>query len=132
MASARRAPIAPRTHGESTLEDYPEVWESFEPLLAELREVEGFLLAPDGPAILSVTATDPARNSRLHALERQVDGKPTLLLVNDQQDPLAVTVTCGAMTLARDVLTGRTLAPAEGRLTLTLEGLGAAVLEFDR
>lgn len=118
--------------GEKTLEDYPEVWASFEPLLTDLRKVEGFLLAPDGPPSLSVTATDPAQNSMLHALERQVEGRPTLLLVNDQEDPLAVTVTCGAMAGARDLLTGRTLAPADGRLTLTLEGLGAVVLEFDR
>lgn len=119
-----------RVGHDRTLEDYPELWAAFKPLLADLTANEDFLLAPESEPTLTVTTGDAAMAEHLHALERMVDGRPALLLVNDQEQPLQVTVTGAVVDGARDALGDAEISAAEGKVTLTLGDRAAALLRF--
>lgn len=114
---------------DQTLEDFPELWGAFKPLLSDLKQAEPLVLAPDVEPTLTCRTDDPARAAALSTLERQVGEKRWLLLVNDEEAPMAITVDLAGAAGARDVLRGEALRAADGMLKLTLDGYGAMVVE---
>ena len=65
----------------------------------------------------------------LNTLERQVGDKRYLLLVNDEEAEMGLTVNLGRAEQARNLLSGEVYRAEGGALKLKLKGYGAALLE---